>query len=174
MAHVTIIYDHSDVERFFSKVKKTETCWLWTGCTNQYGYGRMANKHHKSGIAAHRLSYTIHKGEIPKGLFICHTCDNPKCVNPDHLYAGTMKQNMKDICIRKRTRHFKKSQYYGVRKSDAHEFNDNKWKSLISIAGKNLHLAYHDCPLEAARNYDRIAYIKYGIRDKLNFPEQYV
>ena len=87
-------------ERFNEKVERTDTCWLWTGALNSKGYGSMS--YNGKGTNAHRLSYILHKGEIPDGLIICHTCDTPKCVNPDHLWAGTPSENMKDMFAKDR------------------------------------------------------------------------
>lgn len=81
------------LKRFWAKVHKPveEECWEWTGARNKKGYGQFSvNKIAKS---THRISYVIHKGEIPEGLMICHACNNPSCVNPNHLYAGTGKDN---------------------------------------------------------------------------------
>lgn len=87
-------------ERFNEKVEKTDSCWLWTGALNGKGYGCMS--YNGKATSAHRLSYILHKGEIPDGLIICHTCDIPKCVNPDHLWAGTPSENMKDMFAKDR------------------------------------------------------------------------
>lgn len=81
------------MKRFWNKVQKTETCWNWTGAKRK-GYGVI--KIDKKSIATHRLSYVMHKGQIPKGLLVCHSCDNPSCVNPDHLFLGDYSDNMLD------------------------------------------------------------------------------
>lgn len=73
-------------------------CWLWGGAINDKGYGQIYDGY--SVKYAHRISYKIYKGEIPKGLLVCHHCDNPICVNPEHLFLGTHKDNNMDM-IRK-------------------------------------------------------------------------
>jgi HNH endonuclease len=82
------------IERLYQKILKTDNCWLWTGCKNVDGYGilRLNNK----TLLSHRVSYDYHKGAIPKGLFVCHKCDNPSCVNPSHLFLGSSKDNKQD------------------------------------------------------------------------------
>lgn len=73
-------------------------CWLWIGAVLPSGYGKMGI--YGRTIGAHRISFELFRGEIPNGLHICHRCDNPCCVNPDHLFAGTRQDNMQD-CIAK-------------------------------------------------------------------------
>lgn len=95
--------------RFFKKVIKTDGCWIWNACKDSKGYGRIGGNGGRKGkdVFAHRFSYEFHKGEIPKGLYILHKCDNPACVNPDHLFAGTQKDNIRDCVAKGRLRPFK-------------------------------------------------------------------
>lgn len=69
-------------------------CWIWNGALRKDGYGILKINGRCDG--AHRYSYEISKGEIPTGLFVCHKCDVPSCVNPEHLFIGTQEDNMKD------------------------------------------------------------------------------
>ncbi len=86
--------------RFWSYVKKTPECWIWDGNLSSTGYGRI--NINKKMIAAHRFSYGLHYGIIPKDKLICHRCDNPKCVNPKHLFLGTSRDNVHDMINKKR------------------------------------------------------------------------
>lgn len=79
--------------RFWNKVTKTESCWIWNAATRN-GYG--AFKARYVVWSAHRLSWEIHNGKIPDDREICHTCDNRLCVNPKHMFLGTRKDNMQD------------------------------------------------------------------------------
>ena len=89
-------------QRFLANIIKHENdCWEWRGQIDKHGYGRI--KRHSKSILAHRLSYELNKAIIPKNKMICHTCDNPKCVNPEHLYVGDAKTNRQDCINRNRT-----------------------------------------------------------------------
>ena len=92
-----------DVERFLSKIKKTPTCWEWIGTSVPSGYGifhlgriRGESRDIRRIILAHRASWKVFKGEIGESLYILHKCNNRKCVNPNHLYQGSQKENVQD------------------------------------------------------------------------------
>lgn len=87
---------------FWLRINRTDTCWLWTGNKLPHGYGLFGGK--TSHRYAHRYSYAKFKGPIPDGMFVCHQCDEPSCVNPDHLFLGTQKTNMEDCSKKDRTR----------------------------------------------------------------------
>lgn len=80
-------------------------CWIWTGASNENGYGMFQCNNSKNISIASRVSYFLFKGEIPENLCVCHSCDNPWCVNPNHLFLGTHQQNMLDKKLKGRAKH---------------------------------------------------------------------
>lgn len=97
------IFDYN-IKAFWSKVNKVEDdkCWLWMGTlrSKQSPYGKFWS--HNKQFLAHRVSWEIHNGPIQEGLFVCHHCDNPRCVNPGHLFVGTAKDNTRDMLAKDR------------------------------------------------------------------------
>ncbi len=119
-----------DIERFLNKVNKTKTCWIWTAGKSscRMGYGRFW--HNEKLKMAHRFSYEIFKGKIPKGLHLDHLCRNPICVNPDHLEPVTAYENAK------RSPYFNGHKTHCIRGHEFDKFNtifDNKGRRSCKI-----------------------------------------
>lgn len=90
-------------DRFWEKVDKTDGCWLWTASASKAGYGLIGRGGRGNGMAyAHRTSWEFANGAIPAGLNVCHHCDTPRCVRPDHLFLGTRAANMRDMSAKSR------------------------------------------------------------------------
>ena len=94
--------DTSLEERFNHFVVKKDGCWDWNGCCPvNPGYGQF--RFNMKLVRAHRASWIIHNGPIPTGKHVLHKCDNPRCANPEHLFLGTAKDNMRDCRKKGRT-----------------------------------------------------------------------
>lgn len=91
-----------DVERFWSNASDQPgaDCWEWQGIRTVKGYGRFY--YYYRNLRAHRVAYELRRGPIPRGLMVLHACDNPPCINPDHLFLGTAWDNANDAVRRKR------------------------------------------------------------------------
>lgn len=106
--------------KFLKKVRKTKGCWWWTAGESSGGYGSLSfgGKPQK----AHRVSFTLFKGPIENGLLVCHSCDNKLCVNPEHLWLGTDKDNTMDSI--KKGRHKNQNYKHLIRR-----FSEAGWKA---------------------------------------------
>ena len=90
-------------ERFYDKLPSNRNpgeCWEWQGCKDNQGYG-LTSLNYKE-LRAHRVAWELANGKIPEGKLVCHHCDTPSCCNPDHLYVGTIADNMRDKKVRGR------------------------------------------------------------------------
>lgn len=105
--------------RFWPKVDKSGDCWVWTASKYADGYGQFGiSKLRKSNFRAHRVSWWIAHGEWPsEQMDLCHKCDNPACVNPDHLFVGDRTTNMRDASAKGRVKHGAK--HWGAKLSEA-------------------------------------------------------
>jgi hypothetical protein len=131
-------------QRFWAKVEQRgpDECWPWLASADEYGYGRFR------GVAASRAAYTYTKGD-PGRLLVCHTCDNPGCVNPAHLWLGTVRDNGVDCSQKRRAR----NQYGG--QAATHCINGHEYtpQNTYWRPGKVASRDCRACIRERARRY---------------------
>ena len=124
-------------------------CWLWAGRLNEHGYGTTTVTH-RTGVYrswyAHRVAWLLHRGPIPKGLCVLHRCDNRACVNPDHLWLGTRRDNQRDMVKKGRSMEGSGKMPYGVESA-----RSGRYKSAIYSNGRKKYLGTFDTVEEAAR-----------------------
>jgi hypothetical protein len=83
-----------NMDRLWKNTDRSTGCWIWLGLKSQKGYGSIS--YQGKGVRTHRLAWQLTNGQIPPGMMVCHSCDNPSCINPDHLFLGTNSDNQKD------------------------------------------------------------------------------
>lgn len=120
------------IAKFWMKVKKIPNgCWEWQASTNKNGYGRF--QIHPKTYKAHRISYFLIHGDIPADKVVCHRCDNPRCVNPFHLFLGTCKENTHDMISKGRLNRFR-----GSDKGISFRKETGKWRARYMQDYKNI------------------------------------
>lgn len=113
---------------WLSKVSKIGDCWIWDGPTDKDGYGVFWAQIDKHRYArAHRYSYFHHRGVHPAGQAVCHTCDTPGCVNPDHLFLGSIADNNADMVAKGRHRHLSGDAHRAAHSPDSFSRGDDWW-----------------------------------------------
>jgi predicted XRE-type DNA-binding protein len=129
-------------ERFWARVEKTARCWLWRGAINASGYGVVGVQ--GKVLRAHRVAYEMFYGLILPGLYCLHTCDNPPCVRPEHLFVGTPADNMHDMA--RKGRHKANPKLTAEQVKDIHRlyrqehWNQSRIATLFGVDPSNISL----------------------------------
>lgn len=135
MSQTDSVLDASkQIARFHNSytINSTTQCWEWNLALSVDGYGRCY--FNNVNVRAHRLSYELHYGTFPRHLSVCHKCDNPKCVNPTHLFLGTVQDNMKDKRVKGRSKGINRGVLNGSAK-----LSDEDVETIRHLATTNLY-----------------------------------
>jgi hypothetical protein len=129
-------------ERIENKVERIPEggCWVWMGTTTVRGYGQIISNNRKH--YAHRASYEAFIGEIPKGMHVCHACDNVYCVNPAHLFLGTQKQNLEDMARKGRSTKGERNPMSKLNKEDV---KDIKYLFSTGLSDSEISIEFSVC-----------------------------
>lgn len=142
-------------------------CWEWQGPCFKSGYGHFTS--HRKSYRAHRVSWYLTNSNIPSDKCVCHKCDNPKCVNPNHLFLGSPKENTTDMIRKGRLKKDRgqktKSKYIGV----SYRKDSKKFRARYMVDYKNILIGQFETELEAAQAYDA-KMREIGDLSRLNFP----
>lgn len=123
-------------DRFWQHVQIGEKCWEWQAGKTSDGYGTIGISRTKKAVLAHRLSWQMHFGPIPAGALVLHSCDNPPCVHPGHLFLGTQADNMADMKAKGRRKGIQSTPKNGVwnrprgERNPAHKLTDLQVREL--------------------------------------------
>lgn len=146
-------------ERFLRHVEKTDGCWLWTASKTKNGYGFFSWGGCRR-IMAHRAAYKLFVGEVEDNLVVCHTCDNPSCVNPGHLFKATQKENIQDMFNKGREAGFESRSHPGESHPRAKLSNDQ----VVEIFKSDLKYSILACEYNVS-----VSAIS-AIKNKQNYP----
>ena len=147
--------EHQRLERHIERLPESG-CWIWMGCFDKDGYGRIRKKYSKSLIRAHRWSWELFNGKIPHGLWVLHKCDTPSCVNPYHLFLGTHTDNMRD-CAKKKRFNQVGSNNRATHLTDEDIIKIREDKRMYKFIGKDYNLAVSTiCCIKKRRNWGHI------------------
>lgn len=139
--------------RFYSYIdipENEDDCWEWVRYKDADGYGKFT--YNKRQRPAHRIMYQLEKGEIPDGMLVCHSCDNPSCVNPNHLWLGTVKDNSEDMVKKGRSLKGDKNPHYGLKLEECSRYVEVSEEVSIEIVkririnGEYAHKVAEDYP----------------------------